>query len=44
LKDFFFVINAVVPAAVVAPNVVNIVVVNAAAGLPMFTNIRLGWK
>ncbi len=44
IERFFFVINAVVPAAVAAPYVINIVAVNAAAGLSMLTNIRLGWK
>ncbi len=45
MKDYFFVINAVAPVPVAAPYVINIVAVNAAAGLSLLTNIRLGgWK
>ncbi len=46
IERLFFVINVDAPVAVsvAAPNVINIVVVNAAAGLSMLTNIRLGWK
>jgi hypothetical protein len=46
IERLFFVFNVAAPVAVsvAAPNVVNIVVVNAAAGLSMLTNITPGWK